>query len=331
MSNISTNNTLSSSQVNNTSCLGSHDSVSEAVSFITTKHKKPKRNRSAFILFSNDARSKSHLGQNISELNPNDRFVKIAQLWKESSQEERHFYKERANHEKLQYHSKLNNFCQLFPATIINKPRNRTKRPCNPYGYFLKDNKDAIRSQYPSLRMCEVIKIIAEKWRALDPSKKAIYEARAKENQKIYNSETKKDVSTIRAKKIKLNSGLEVTKDQENEQEDLLSDETEDLAQENISSEEVSVKDEEDIPNNRMPTKTEDLYQTCLSMIGFQQYQNHDPEAGKSALLDLYEKVESLRKRIITQIDRITASKSANLTDCGSTASVDLEDLKTEK
>ena len=172
--------------------------------------------------------------------------------------------------------------------------------------------------------MCEVIKIIAEKWRALDSSKKAIYEARAKENQETYYSKTKKDSTTIRAKKIKLNSGLEVTKDQENEQEDLLSDETEDLARENaISSEEVSVKDEEDIPNDRMPKKTEDLYQTCLSMIGFQQYQNQDPEAGKSALLDLYKKVESLRQMIVTQIDRITASKSGNLTESGSTAYID--------
>ena len=313
------------------SCLQSYDSVTDAVSFITTKHKKPKRNRSAYILFSIDAQNKPCFGQDLAELNPNDKFVKLGQLWKGVSQEERQFYEEKAKQEKTQYGSKLRNFCQLFPATTISKPRNRIKRPCNAYGYFLKDVKDSIRSQHPGMRMCEVIKIIAEKWRALEPIKKVMYEDRAKQDQKIYHAEMKKDTTAIRAKKVKLNSGLEATNSKENKQESLMSDETEDLTLEDvISPGEVSVKDEEDAPKDCMLVKAEELYQSCLPMIGFQQHQNQDTEAGKSALLDLYDKVESLRQMILAQIGRFTVAKLETLNNSESTASFDLEDLKNE-
>ena len=317
--------------MNHINLIKSSNSILDAVSFITTKHKKPKRNRSAFILFSIDARHKSHLGQNISELNPNDRLVRIAQLWKEARPEERQVYEQKAKQEKLQYTSKLSDFCQLFPATIISKSRNKTKRPCNAYGYFLKDVKDSIRSQNPGIGMCEVIKIIAERWKTLDPSKKIIYEARAKENQKTYHSEMKKQMTTVKAKKIKLNSGLEACNNKENKQENLMRNENEDLVLEDdaIYPKEISVKNEEDPTKNCVPAKIEDLVQQPgFPMIGFQQYQNQPLEASKSALLNLYNKVESLRQMIINQIDRFPVSELSNGSD--STASHDLGDLKSE-
>src|SRR5687767_14866657 len=78
------------------------DSILEAISAYTDKRKKPKRNRSAFILFSIDIRKKQQ-HEGLDDLNPNDKFVRIAQLWKEASEKERRFYEEKAREEKERY------------------------------------------------------------------------------------------------------------------------------------------------------------------------------------------------------------------------------------
>jgi len=176
----------------------------EAISAYTDKRKKPKRNRSAFILFSIDIREKIK-PKELDELNPNDKFVRIAQLWKEISEEERKVYEQRAKQEKERYTNELTDFCKIFPSEPIQRPRNHIKKPCNAYGYYLKDIKESIRKENPELRMCEVLRIVGERWKKLSPEDKIVFEERAEASRKIFKAEVSKQMEAT--KKLKLSNG----------------------------------------------------------------------------------------------------------------------------
>jgi len=177
------------------------DSILEAISVYTDKRKKPKRNRSAFILFSIDIRKKTQY-KDLDNLNPNDKFVRIAELWKEASEEERRYYEEKAKQEKERYTSELNDFCSIFPSEPIQRPRNHIKKPCNAYGYYLKDIKEEIRKKDPEPRMCEVLRIVGEKWKHLSPEEKQKYEAKAEISRKQFKAEVSKQMETVKKVKI---------------------------------------------------------------------------------------------------------------------------------
>jgi len=169
------------------------NSLIDAISAYTEKRKKPKRNRSAFILFSIDLRKKLKTKE-LDELNPNDKFVKIAQLWKEISEEERKVYEERAKIEKEKYTSELNAFCRIFPSEPIQRPRNHIKKPCNAYGFYLRDMKEEIRKEDPNKRMCEVLRIVGEKWKHLSPEQKQAYEEKAEIGRKNFKAQISKQM-----------------------------------------------------------------------------------------------------------------------------------------
>lgn len=180
------------------------NAILDAISTYTDKKKKPKRNRSAFILFSIDIRQKQNV-QALDELNPNDKFVKIAQLWKEASEETRQIYEQKAKQEKLKYASELSDFCKTYPTEPIQRPRNYIKKPCNAYGYFLKEMKEEIRKQNPEMRMCEVLRIVGEKWKLLSAENKEKYELQAEASKKNFKEEVTKQMEAI--KKVKTDNG----------------------------------------------------------------------------------------------------------------------------
>lgn len=180
------------------------NAILDAISTYTDKKKKPKRNRSAFILFSIDIRNKQNV-KALDELNPNDKFVKIAQLWKEADEETRQLYEQKAKQEKVKYASELSDFCKTFPSEPIQRPRNYIKKPCNAYGYFLKDMKEEIRKQNPEMRMCEVLRIVGERWKLLSAENKEKYELQAEASKKNFKEEVTKQMEAI--KKVKTDNG----------------------------------------------------------------------------------------------------------------------------
>lgn len=195
--------------------------ILDAISAYTDKKKKPKRNRSAFILFSIDIRKKTQQ-ENLDVLNPNDKFVKIAQLWKELSEEERKIYEERAKQEKERYASELSSFCKSFPTEPIQRPRNHIKKPCNAYGYYLKDVKEVIRKESPDLRMCEVLRIVGERWKKLSSEDRQKYEKKAEASRKKFKAEiTKQNNASKKASVIKRETGSGRGKDYGSESQSL--------------------------------------------------------------------------------------------------------------
>jgi hypothetical protein len=186
---------------NLSSFANSPTNILDALSVYTDKKKKPKRNRSAFILFSIDIRKKVD-PEGLSSVNPNDKFVKIAEMWKNLPEKEKKLYEEKARLEKEQYTVDLSEFCKAYPSEPIQRPRNHIKKPCNAYGYFLKHVKDEIREKDPNLRMCEVLKIVGERWKNITPQQKQKFEEMAEVSRKHFKEEISKQ--TELQKKVKI-------------------------------------------------------------------------------------------------------------------------------
>lgn len=139
------------------------------------KSKKPKRNRSAFIIYSSEMRTK--LRTDKQAMNSNEMMVQLASMWKELDEETRQIYFDKAEKEKIKYLLELNEFYQTFPFEIIqNKTkRNHVKKPCSAYAIFLKEMKQTIKDENPTLKMADILKIVGERWKSLEESKKALY------------------------------------------------------------------------------------------------------------------------------------------------------------
>ena len=290
---------MSHSYLSTTTSPQPSDRVSDIVSFVTAKQKKPKRNRSAFILFSMDLHNKPHLQQRVANLNSNDRFTMVAQLWKEVTKEDRKIYEERAQQERAKYTSDLSSFCEMFPTFVLQKSRNRTKRPCNAYGYYLKEMKDVIKDEDPNLRMCDIVRIVAERWRNLEPAQKTKYQNRARENQRIYQTETKKQANAP-VKKIKLaNDNAKTLNYPERRKE------TEDSS----VSDSLSCKDQIflSLTIPKIEEKTEDM-----QLMGEEILPQNHSEMQHMTILDLlnmYSKVETLRQMIFRQMEEAFGPK----------------------
>merc|ERR1712146_76111 len=65
------------------------------------KTKKPKRNRSAFIIFSSEMRNQ--LRQENKNMNSNEMMVRLATMWKELDSETRQIFNDKAEKEKITY------------------------------------------------------------------------------------------------------------------------------------------------------------------------------------------------------------------------------------
>lgn len=317
----------------------------EAISIYTDKRKKPKRNRSAFILFSIDVRKK-HQSEDLDELNPNDKFVKIAQLWKEISEDERRVYENRAKEEKERYTTELNDFCRIFPTEPIQRPRNHIKKPCNAYGYFLKDVKESIRKDNPDLRMCEVLRIVGERWKILSPEDKEKFEKKAEISRKNFKEEVSRQMVQP-VKKVKLQNGESAVKrekersPQQNLQENLVckdlfmhSPENQPKVEKNFlfepSLRRSTSTDKKNLLANSIlsntgkqnqefihtspiistPTLQSEALNNLISIPSFQTDLIKNP-AMAFALEGLYWKVERLRQQILFQINTVSSGGQA--------------------
>jgi hypothetical protein len=114
----------------------------------------------------------------------------------------RKVYEERAKQEKEKYTSDLSDFCRNFPSEPIQRPRNHIKKPCNAYGYYLKQMKEQIRMENPEMRMCEVLRIVGEKWKNISAEEKLIHEQKAEASRKLFKEEVSRQAEE-KNKKVK--------------------------------------------------------------------------------------------------------------------------------
>jgi len=150
------------------------------------KSQKPRRNKSAFLLFSSEKRAL--LKANGENLNSNQMMGKLAELWNNLPPEERRRFDSEAIEEKKRYLQELEAFKKENPSIggFHNKTkRNHIKKPCSAYGLFLKEATVHIKKEHPDLLMADVLKIVSERWKSLNEGEKQRYEERAKKEKNL--------------------------------------------------------------------------------------------------------------------------------------------------
>jgi hypothetical protein len=157
-------------------------------SYQKNKLQKPRRNKSAFIFFSAEARAKLRLDD--GSLNSNEMMVRLADLWKNLSDKEREKYNLLARDDKLRYQQELVDFAKTHPnETIHNKTKNNhVKKPCSAYGIFLRERKDIIKRQQPNLKMADVLKIVSQDWKRLNDVQRRSFQEKANKEKEAVKS-----------------------------------------------------------------------------------------------------------------------------------------------
>jgi len=148
------------------------------------KIKKPKRNKSAFILFSSDMRPQLKSQTNS---NSNEMMVKLAQLWKDLPADQKEEYNQKALQDKDRYNRELAIYSEANPTKEIHNrtKNNHVKKPCSAYALFVKSAKEEIKSENKGLKMADVFKILSQKWKELGQAEKAKFEEQSKVEKKV--------------------------------------------------------------------------------------------------------------------------------------------------
>lgn len=159
-----------------------YEALPKAKNSSSSKKKKPKRNRSAFIIFSSEMRAKLR-NDKFEKLNSNEMMVRLAELWKNLAENEKKKYHDQAEQEKVRYNSELTSFYLKNPYEVIqNKTKkNHIKKPCSAYAIYLKETKVSIKAEHPELKMADILKIVAEKWKKLTDDQKVYFQKKALE------------------------------------------------------------------------------------------------------------------------------------------------------
>jgi len=165
------------------------------------KIKKPKRNKSAFILFSSDMRPQL---KSQSNTNSNEMMVKLAELWKDLPADKKEDYNQKAKQDKERYNKELAIYSQANPTKEIHNrtKNNHVKKPCSAYALFVKSIKESIKGGNKGLKMADVFKIISQKWKELGQAEKDKFEELSKIEKKMAK-EKQREIMGPKGNKVK--------------------------------------------------------------------------------------------------------------------------------
>ena len=151
--------------------------------------RRPKRPLNAYMMFSLQQRDL------ILENNPGLRFGDVAKLaarkWKNLSSQQIAPFKERAMLGGSKYRSRMAAYKRRAPSQEVlfkiygYKPRG----PRNSYGYFIKYNYNTVMRVAPSKNFGEIIRSLAEKWKAMPEKTKRTYQVHAKVDRNRWEAE----------------------------------------------------------------------------------------------------------------------------------------------
>lgn len=143
--------------------------------------KMPKRNRSAYFLFSMDTRAKLKAESKDQQLTPLELQAKVSQYWKELTPSQKKVYETRAKQEKIEYLVAVDKFySNLTPETLERSKVDRPKKPCSAYAHFVRDVKNELKRENPKLIMQEILHIVSDKWKNLPEAERFKYEEKAR-------------------------------------------------------------------------------------------------------------------------------------------------------
>jgi len=163
--------------------IAEHDTSNKAAK----KLKKPKRNISAFHIFSKEMHATLNGGG--EKINPNKRMSLISEKWANLPQNEKNAYIEKAKLDKWRYLNELNEFYSSEAATVEAPAKSKPKKFGNAFTFFLREKKLKLKEAQPHLSMSEIMSMVAKEWRNLGKAAKQKYLDASEEDKKRYKTE----------------------------------------------------------------------------------------------------------------------------------------------
>ena len=141
----------------------------------------PKKNKSAFLMFSNDMRP--IVKQSNKQLGQNQIMKQLATLWREITHEQKTKYEIMAQEDKDRYLREKRDFLTANPLAIIGNrtKKNHVHKPRSSYALFMSEKFSHVKDVYPHLETGEIVSKVAKEWRSLTQQQKAVYKQKADE------------------------------------------------------------------------------------------------------------------------------------------------------
>lgn len=163
----------------------------------------PKRNMSAYLLYQNAMR------EQFKRENPGMTFGQLAKytshMYKNLTPDEKQTWEARAAQDKARYEAELSAYVPPpghdAKGVLIedHRPRKRNKRspkdPAAPkrasgaYVFFTNEMRPKVLVEFPGIKFVELGKVLGERWRALTPQQKKLYEGMAAEDKVRFQME----------------------------------------------------------------------------------------------------------------------------------------------
>lgn len=143
---------------------------------------KPKRNMSAFFLYSNANRNR------VKEENPGIKFGRVAQLlseqFKQITPAEREKWDAKAVEDKERYQAQMENYVppddlEDFPKKKKKKDPYAPKRNMSAFFLYSNDIRATVRAENPEAKFGDIAKIISKQYKALTEKEMAVYTKKA--------------------------------------------------------------------------------------------------------------------------------------------------------
>mmetsp|Transcript_23169 Transcript_23169/g.50171 ORF Transcript_23169/g.50171 Transcript_23169/m.50171 type:complete len:359 (+) Transcript_23169:527-1603(+) len=165
----------------------------------------PKKNMSAYLMYQNTMR------ESFRTENPGMTFGQLAKftsaMYKSLTPEEKGRWEEAALQDKARYETEMSNYVpppgfdptgQLVDSNAIaggrkyskkHKDPNAPKRARGSYVFFTLEERPKIVAEFPDMKFTETGHLMGERWRALTPVQKKVFEDQANDDKKRFNED----------------------------------------------------------------------------------------------------------------------------------------------
>lgn len=155
----------------------------------------PKKARTAYVFFTQSNGAK--LLNEDPSVDFAQRSSKSAALWQEMSDEEKVPYEELAKQDRERYEKEIAEFNAANPKFVFRQKflkKHRPKKALAAYLFFTKEVRAEMKDSDTDVNFGDGTKVIAERWKKLTPSRKAVYETLAAKDAERYEREMKEYV-----------------------------------------------------------------------------------------------------------------------------------------
>jgi hypothetical protein len=114
--------------------------------------------------------------------------VKLGEMWGGLSRDQKKQYYNKAAKDKIRYLGEISLFQRQHPEEDIKNrtKKNHIKKPCSAYAIFVREMKVVIKKEKPQLKMADVLKIVAEKWKVLSDLERMWYQEKARAERECF-------------------------------------------------------------------------------------------------------------------------------------------------